>query len=94
MRISGVVFGHEVILSVHLNTVSRVIDDRFITVVKGTWWVGTGTKFDPATTIPMREGTIVKHFGNQVHYDGAKDEEVTVLIVGEGLATSKETEQK
>ncbi|SRR6266849_6422175 len=69
-------------------------NDRFITVVKGTWWVGTGTKFDPATTVPMKEGTIVKHFGNQVHYDGAKDEEVTVLIVGEGPATSKEAEQK
>ena len=26
--------------------------DRFITVLKGTWWVGTGTKFDP--TAPCR----------------------------------------
>ena len=25
-------------------------NDRFITVLKGTWWMGTGTTFDPAST--------------------------------------------
>lgn len=35
--------------------------DRFITVLKGTWWVGTGTKFDPEATVPMRAGTFVTH---------------------------------
>jgi hypothetical protein len=29
-------------------------NDRFITVLKGTWWVGTGNKFDPANTVPMQ----------------------------------------
>src|SRR3954471_13628479 len=29
-------------------------NDRFIRVVSGTWWVGTGPKFDPANTVPMR----------------------------------------
>ena len=47
-------------------------NDRFITVIKGTWWVGTGTKFDPDSTVPMPAGTFVTHFGKQVHYDGAK----------------------
>jgi hypothetical protein len=28
--------------------------DRFITVLKGTWWVGTGTKFDPNSTVRCR----------------------------------------
>src|SRR5437667_8889083 len=28
-------------------------NDRFITVLSGTWWVGTGTKFDPESTVPM-----------------------------------------
>jgi quercetin dioxygenase-like cupin family protein len=65
-------------------------NDRFITVLKGTWWVGTGTKFDPASTVPMPAGTYVTHFGNQIHYDGAKDEEVMVLIVGQGPATRTE----
>ena len=31
-------------------------NDRFITVIGGTWWVGTGTKFDPEATLPMGPG--------------------------------------
>src|SRR3954465_8673246 len=27
-------------------------NDRFITVISGTWWVGSGPKFDPASTVP------------------------------------------
>jgi len=63
-------------------------NDRFITVLSGTWWVGTGETFDPASTVPMPAGTFVTHFGKQVHYDGAKDGEAVLLIVGEGPATS------
>jgi hypothetical protein len=70
-------------------------NDRFITVLQGTWWVGTGTKFDPALTVPMPAGTFVTHFGKQVHWDGAKDEDAVLLIVGEGPATSTQvTEAK
>jgi hypothetical protein len=69
-------------------------NDRFITVVKGTWWVGTGTKFDPNATVPMPTGSFVTHTGKQVHYDGAKDEEVMVLIVGEGPATRTEVPEQ
>ena len=68
--------------------------DRFITVLKGTWWVGTGTKFDPNTTVPMPAGTFVTHFGQQVHFDGAKDEDAILLIVGEGPGTSTAAEVK
>ena len=63
-------------------------NDRFVTVLSGTWWVGTGVKFDPDNTVPMPPGTFVRHFGKQVHYDGAKDEEVVIEIVGEGPATT------
>jgi len=31
-------------------------NDRFFVVVSGTWWVGTGEKFDPETTVPARAG--------------------------------------
>ncbi|MEA2997301.1 MAG: hypothetical protein QOG74_2850 [Alphaproteobacteria bacterium] len=68
-------------------------NDRFITVLKGTWWVGSGNKFDPANTVPMREGTFVTHFGKQVHWDGAKDEDAILLIVGEGPATNTRVEE-
>jgi hypothetical protein len=63
-------------------------NDRVITVIKGTWWVGTGEKFDPDSTVPMPAGTVVTHFGKEVHYDGAKDGEAWLVIVGEGPATS------
>jgi hypothetical protein len=69
-------------------------NDRFIMVLKGTWWVGTGTKYDPGSTVPMPAGTFVKHFGKQVHYDGAKDEETVLLITGEGPAASTPAEEK
>ena len=68
-------------------------NDRFITVIKGTWWVGSGPNFDPAgSTVPLPAGTVVTHYGRQVHYDGAKDEEVVVLITGQGPATSTPVE--
>ena len=69
-------------------------NDRFITVLKGTWWMGTGTTFDPAGTTPVPAGTFVTHFGKQVHYDGAKDGEVVLLITGEGPATSTRVDPK
>jgi hypothetical protein len=35
----------------------------------------------------MPAGSFVTHFAKQVHWDGAKDEEVWLLIVGQGPAT-------
>ncbi len=69
-------------------------NDRFITVLSGTWWVGTGSKFDPDTTLPLPAGTFVTHFGKQVHYDGAKDGDAVLEIVGEGPATATAAEAK
>jgi quercetin dioxygenase-like cupin family protein len=62
--------------------------DRFITVLSGTWWVGTGSNYDMGTTTPMKAGAIVTHYGNQIHYDGAKDDEAVLEIVGIGPAAS------
>jgi quercetin dioxygenase-like cupin family protein len=61
--------------------------DRYVTVIKGTWWVALGPDadvFDPSKTIPMKTGSIVKHPAGSHHYDGAKDEEVVVQIIGMG----------
>ena len=69
-------------------------NDRYIAVLKGTWWVGSGPKFDPANTVPMPAGSFVTHFGKQVHWDGAKDEEAVLLIMGEGPATAFPAEEK
>jgi hypothetical protein len=69
-------------------------NDRFITVLSGTWWVGTGPKFDTNATVPMPAGSFVTHYGKQIHYDGAKDVEATLEIVGEGPATATPAEAK
>jgi hypothetical protein len=69
-------------------------NDRFITVLQGTWWVGSGRKWDPNSAVPMRAGTFVTHFGKQVHWDGAKDEDALILIVGEGPATSTRVDEE
>ena len=69
-------------------------NDRFITVISGTWWVGTGSKYDPNSTVPMPPGTFVTHFGKQIHYDGAKDEDTILEIVGIGPATNTPAETK
>ena len=63
-------------------------------MLKGTWWAGTGKKFDPANTVAMPAGTFVTHFGKQVHWDGAKDEDAILLIVGEGPATITRVEEE
>jgi len=70
-------------------------NDRYITVLQGTWWVGSGSKFDPDKgTTPMPAGSFVTHFGKQVHWDGAKDEDAVLMIMGEGPATSTAAEEK
>ncbi len=62
--------------------------DRYILVLSGTWWVGTGERFDPDSTTPMPAGSFVVHYANKVHYDGAKDEGCELLIYGDGPGTS------
>ena len=61
-------------------------NDRFITVLSGTWWVATGSNYDPDSMKPIPAGSFVTHFGKQMHYDGAKDEECILEIVGMGPA--------
>jgi oxalate decarboxylase/phosphoglucose isomerase-like protein (cupin superfamily) len=67
-------------------------NNRYFVVLQGTWWVGTGNRFDPNETVPMRAGTHVTHFANGVHYDGAKDEEAIIMIIGEGPVTTTRAE--
>jgi hypothetical protein len=63
-------------------------NDRFFIVVSGTWWVGSGPEFNPDATVPMPAGSHVIHYAKGVHYDGAKGEPATILVWGEGPATS------
>jgi hypothetical protein len=59
-------------------------ETRYIVVLKGTWWVGHGPKWDKENATPLPAGSFVVHHANQIHWDGAKDEEVIVQIMGVG----------
>jgi hypothetical protein len=61
-------------------------NDRYITVISGTWWVNTGATYDPAGFKPVPAGSFVVHTAKEMHYDGAKDEECVLQIVGMGPA--------
>ena len=69
-------------------------NSRFITVLSGTWWVNTGPKYDPDGFKPVPAGSFVTHFAREIHYDGARDAECVLEIVGIGPATSIPAEQK
>ena len=69
-------------------------NDRYITVLQGTWWVQTGPKYDPAGFKPVPAGSFVTHYAKEIHYDGAKDEPCILEIVGMGPAQSIPAEEK
>ena len=69
-------------------------NDRFINVISGTWWVNTGAKYDPQGMRPVPAGSFVTHFGKEIHYDGARDAECILEIVGMGPATATQAEEK
>ncbi|NQV71356.1 MAG: cupin domain-containing protein [Pseudohongiella sp.] len=60
---------------------------RYITVLKGTWWVSTGPEsevYNPDNMKRVEQGTFIYEPPNGHHYDMAKDEAVTVQIMGMG----------
>lgn len=60
---------------------------RYITVMKGTWYVSSGPGSDvynPDQMTAVPAGTFLYQPPNGHHYDMAKDEEVTVQIMGMG----------
>ena len=63
-------------------------NDRFIVVLEGTWWLGSGDKYDPDSTVPVGPGTYVYHRANEMHYDGAKKEPAVIQIWGMGPANN------
>ena len=69
-------------------------NDRHFVVISGTWWLGTGEKYDPESTVPVGPGTYVFHKAKGIHYDGAKKEPVVIQVWGMGPATSTPAEKK
>jgi oxalate decarboxylase/phosphoglucose isomerase-like protein (cupin superfamily) len=68
--------------------------DRYVTVIKGTWWTGEGDVFQADKMVPIKAGGFMFHPAGFHHYDGAKDEEVIVQIMGMGPVKTTDTEKK
>ncbi len=62
-------------------------NDRYVTVLSGTWYTGTGPVFDLSKAVPLGPGSVMFHPAGAVHWDGsAGDEPVVVQITGMGPA--------
>jgi quercetin dioxygenase-like cupin family protein len=59
-------------------------DERYIIVLRGTWYTDEGEVFRPKETIPLKAGDFMRHPKDGPHYDGALDEDTWVAISGYG----------
>jgi hypothetical protein len=61
-------------------------NERFITVLAGTFLIGTGPKFDKNNTVAIGPGGVVHDIPNQMHYDGTGPEGATLEFIAMGPA--------
>ncbi len=62
---------------------------RYVTVLEGTWYTGTGDTFDLSRAVPLKPGSVMLHPAKATHWDGsAGPETVIVQITGEGPGDS------
>jgi hypothetical protein len=62
--------------------------DRYAYVISGTWWVSSSDTYDLSKTYPMPAGSVVTDLANTVHFDGAKDGDALLELVGMGPVTT------
>ena len=62
--------------------------DRYAYVISGTWWVSSSDTYDLSKTYPMPAGSVVTDLANTVHFDGAKDGDALLELVGVGPVTT------
>jgi hypothetical protein len=56
--------------------------DRLCLVLSGTWWVNSGTDFDPDATVPVPAGGFVRRVARTPHYDGVKKGATEPVAIG------------
>jgi hypothetical protein len=56
--------------------------DRLCLVLSGTWWVNSGTDFDPDSTVPVPAGGFVRRVARTPHYDGVKKNAAEPAVIG------------
>jgi quercetin dioxygenase-like cupin family protein len=59
-------------------------DDRIVTVLSGTIYLGYGKKFDEKKMKALPAGSVWTEPANQPHFSWAKDGEVLIQIIGYG----------
>jgi len=66
---------------------------RYVTVLEGTWYTGTGDTFDLARAVPLKPGSVMLHPAKATHWDGSGGAEaVIVQIIGEGPGTTTQVD--
>ena len=68
------------------STAHRHANDQFQWVLGGKMYIGTGSTVDKDKTVEMPKGSYIHDFANGVHYEGTKDEDLWLLVVGMGPA--------
>ena len=68
-------------------------NDRYVTVLEGTWYTGTGATFDYSKAVPLKAGSVMLHPAKAVHWDGSGSAAVVVVqVIGEGPGTSTQVD--
>jgi hypothetical protein len=66
--------------------------DRWVTVLQGTLWIGKGDVFSPDKLLPIREGGVAYLPANTHYFEMAGENEVLVQVTGSGPVKSVHTE--
>jgi quercetin dioxygenase-like cupin family protein len=59
-------------------------DERYVVVLRGTWYTDEGEVFRPNQAVPLKPGDFMRHPRGGPHYDGALDEDTWIAISGYG----------
>jgi hypothetical protein len=62
-------------------------NERFITVLAGTFLIGTGPKLDKNNAVAIGPGGVVHDIPNQMHHDGTGPEGATLEFIAMGPAS-------
>ena len=69
-------------------------DDRIVTIMQGTLYVGYGEQMDDGAMKALPAGSIFTEPSKQVHYVWAKDGEVIIQVIGTGPSATVQVQPK
>ncbi|OQW54218.1 MAG: hypothetical protein A4S14_01950 [Proteobacteria bacterium SG_bin9] len=64
-------------------------EDRHVVVLSGKWYTGTGETLDQTKAVPLEKGAYMLHPAGAVHWDGTREEEAIIQIIGYGPSSTK-----